>query len=101
MGLSLYNAIAVVEGLRGKVSAFVRTPKYGTISEKNPLKKTSYLARKISWITYAEGFMALVFSAAVIIGVKTGNNAFVLFHSMLAFGFATICYYSIKHLRFR
>lgn len=102
MGLSLYNAIAVVEGLRGKVSAFVRTPKYGgTTGDNNAIQKASYLAKKISWVTYAEGGMALIFSAAVIIGIKTGNHAFVLFHSMLAFGFATICYYSIKHLRFR
>ncbi|MEZ4943744.1 MAG: glycosyltransferase [Saprospiraceae bacterium] len=102
MGLSLYNAIAVVEGLRGKVSAFVRTPKYGiTERKKSSLLNAGYMARKISWVTYGEGFMALIFLAAVIIGLKTGNYAFVLFHSMLAFGFATICYYSIKHLRFQ
>lgn len=99
MGLSLYNAVAVIEGLRGKVSAFVRTPKYGITGQQNSFKKASYLASKISWVTYAEGFMALVFAVAVVIGIKTGNNAFVLFHSMLSFGFATIFYYSIKHLR--
>ena len=100
MGLSLYNAVAVIEGLRGKVSAFVRTPKYGiTGGKNNSIKKASYLASKISWVTYAEGFMALVFAAAVVIGIRTGNSAFVLFHSMLSFGFATIFYYSIKHLR--
>lgn len=100
MGLSLYNAVAVIEGLRGKVSAFVRTPKYGiTGGQNNSFKKASYLASKISWVTYAEGFMALVFAAAVVIGIRTGNSAFVLFHSMLSFGFATIFYYSIKHLR--
>ena len=98
MGLSLYNAVAVIEGLRGKVSAFVRTPKYGVNGQ--PVK-TNYKSKKISWVTIAEGVMALIFAAAVVIGVKTGNNAFVLFHSMLSFGFATICYYSIKHLRFR
>ncbi|TNE53102.1 MAG: glycosyltransferase [Bacteroidetes bacterium] len=101
MGLSLYNAIAVIEGLRGKVSAFVRTPKYGITEGKGSLGKASYMAKKISWITYAEGLMALIFTGAVLVGLKTGNYAFVLFHSMLAFGFATICYYSIKHLRFR
>ncbi len=99
MGLSLYNAIAVIEGLRGKVSAFVRTPKYGVGAKKGALVNAGYMAKKISWITYGEGFMALVFAAAVIVGIKTDNYAFVLFHSMLAFGFGTICYYSIKHLR--
>ncbi|MEN9413778.1 MAG: hypothetical protein RL013_2422 [Bacteroidota bacterium] len=98
MGLSLYNAIAVVEGLRGKASSFVRTPKYGINTEKQSFKKASYLAKKISWVTIAEGVMSLVFLSAVIIGIATGNTAFVLFHSMLSFGFGTICYYSIKHL---
>ena len=101
MGLSLYNAIAVIEGLRGKVSAFVRTPKYGVSAKKGSFLNAGYMAKKISWVTYGEGFMALVFFAAVIIGIRTGNYAFVLFHSMLAFGFGTICFYSIKHLRFQ
>ncbi|MCB0576210.1 MAG: histidine kinase, partial [Saprospiraceae bacterium] len=103
MGLSLYNAVAIIEGLRGKVSAFVRTPKYGITDNKQSATKqqAAYKTKKISWITIAEGMMALVFAAAVVVGIVTDNTAFVLFHSMLSFGFATICYYSIKHLRFR
>lgn len=98
MGLSLYNAIAVIEGYRGKASSFVRTPKYGINTKKESFKKASYVAKKISWVTIAEGFMSLIFAAAVVVGLSTGNTAFVLFHSMLSLGFGTICYYSIKHL---
>jgi cellulose synthase/poly-beta-1,6-N-acetylglucosamine synthase-like glycosyltransferase len=103
LGLSLYNTIAVIEGYMGKASSFVRTPKYGAMAanKDNSFKKASYTARKISWVTYAEGLMALIFLTTAIIGAVTGNGAFVLFHSMLAFGFGTICYYSIKHLRYR
>jgi len=101
MGLSLYNAIAVIEGYQGKSSAFIRTPKFGINGEQKTFTKASYVAKKISWVTVAEGFMALVFTAAVVMGLATDNTAFVLFHSMLAFGFGTICYYSIKHLRLR
>jgi cellulose synthase/poly-beta-1,6-N-acetylglucosamine synthase-like glycosyltransferase len=99
MGLSLYNAIAVIEGYMGKASSFVRTPKYGITGKQNSFSKASYVARKISWITIAEGCMALIFTGSVIAGIYTKNTAFVLFHSMLAIGFGTICYYSIKHLR--
>ncbi|MEO6040088.1 MAG: glycosyltransferase, partial [Saprospiraceae bacterium] len=95
MGLSLYNAIAVIEGYRGKASAFVRTPKFGIDGEQKTFKKASYVAKKISWVTVAEGFMALVFASAVVVGIATDNTAFVLFHSMLAMGFGTICYFSI------
>jgi cellulose synthase/poly-beta-1,6-N-acetylglucosamine synthase-like glycosyltransferase len=98
MGLSLYNAIAVIEGYRGKASAFVRTPKYGINGEQKTFQKASYVAKRISWVTIAEGVLALVFATSVVAGLITDNTAFVLFHSMLAFGFGTICYYSIKHL---
>ncbi len=98
LGLSLYNAIAVIEGYRGKASAFVRTPKYGINGEQKSFSKASYVAKKISWVTIAEGILALVFAGSVVVGIFTGNTAFVLFHSMLAFGFGTICFYSIKHL---
>ncbi len=98
LGLSLYNAIAVIEGYRGKASAFVRTPKYGINGEQKSFAKASYVAKKISWVTIAEGVLALVFACSVGFGLFTGNTAFVLFHSMLAFGFGTICFYSIKHL---
>lgn len=101
MGLSLYNAIAVIEGYRGKASAFVRTPKYGINGEQKTFTKASYVAKKISWVTIAEGILSLVFTGSVIVGLVTGNYAFVLFHSMLAFGFGTICFYSIKHLDVR
>ncbi|MFZ4635037.1 MAG: glycosyltransferase [Saprospiraceae bacterium] len=101
MGLSLYNAIAVIEGFMGKASSFVRTPKYGITgkSQTNSLQKAQYVARKISWVTIAEGVLAIIFASAVVAGIATDNSAFLLFHSMLAFGFGTICYYSIKHLR--
>jgi cellulose synthase/poly-beta-1,6-N-acetylglucosamine synthase-like glycosyltransferase len=99
LGLSLYNAIAVIEGYMGKASSFVRTPKYGiTGGQATSIKKASYVAKKISWITIAEGCMALIFAGSAIAGIRTENTAFVLFHTMLAFGFGFICYYSIKHL---
>jgi cellulose synthase/poly-beta-1,6-N-acetylglucosamine synthase-like glycosyltransferase len=104
LGLSLYNAIAVIEGLMGKASSFVRTPKYGingaAANQQSSFKKAGYAARKISWVTIAEGFMALLFLTAAIAGLLTDNTAFLMFHSMLAFGFGAICYYSIKHLGF-
>lgn len=99
LGLSLYNTIAVIEGLMGKASSFVRTPKYGVGNKQTSFKKAAYVARKISWVTIAEGVMALVFAIAVIVGLATDNTAFVMFHSMLSIGFGAICYYSIKHLR--
>jgi cellulose synthase/poly-beta-1,6-N-acetylglucosamine synthase-like glycosyltransferase len=103
MGLSLYNAIAVIEGYMGKASSFVRTPKYGNLAGQkiSTLKNAKYIAKKISLVTILEGIMCLVFLVAVISGIVTDNTAFVLFHSMLSIGFGTIFYFSVKHLNFR
>ncbi len=101
MGLSLYNAVAVIEGYMGKASAFIRTPKYGVQEKNKKVSATKYLAKKISWITIFEGIMALVFLSAAITGIMTKNTAFVLFHTMLTVGFSTIFYSSVKHLKAR
>jgi cellulose synthase/poly-beta-1,6-N-acetylglucosamine synthase-like glycosyltransferase len=105
MGLSLYNAIAVIEGYMGKASSFVRTPKYGITGlegqKESSFQRAKYVAKKLSWVTIAEVFFALLFGSAVIIGYRTDNTAFMLFHSMLSGGFAFIAYYSIKHLSYK
>jgi cellulose synthase/poly-beta-1,6-N-acetylglucosamine synthase-like glycosyltransferase len=105
MGLSLYNAIAVIEGYMGKASSFVRTPKYGITgvptNKDSSFQKASYVAKKISWVTFAEAFLALLFATAVVVGFRTDNTAFVLFHSMLSVGFGFIAYFSIKHLSYK
>ena len=97
MGLSLYNAVAVIQGYQRKSTAFIRTPKYG-IAEKGEKKKAGYTAKKVSKVTIFEGIFALTFALAVVAGYLTDNYAFMLFHSMLALGFGFIFYYSIKHL---
>jgi cellulose synthase/poly-beta-1,6-N-acetylglucosamine synthase-like glycosyltransferase len=105
MGLSLYNAIAVIEGYMGKASSFVRTPKYGitgfATSKESSFQKASYVASKISWVTFGELFLSIMFAVIVVVGYKTDNTAFMLFHSMLSAGFGFIAYYSIKHLSYK
>ena len=105
MGLSLYNAIAVIEGYMGKASSFVRTPKYGITgvptNNDSSLKKASYIAKKVSPVTIIEGLLALLFAVVVVVGYRTDNTAFMLFHIMLSVGFGFIFYYSIKHLSYK
>jgi hypothetical protein len=105
MGLSLYNAIAVIEGYSGKASSFVRTPKFGITgpqaSKEGSLQRASYVASKISWVTFGELFLAILFASMVVIGYRTDNTAFMLLHSMMSAGFGFIAYYSIKHLSYK
>ncbi len=101
MGLSLHNSIAVIQGYRGRKSAFVRTPKFNIQQLQDSFKKGLYEASQISGITLFEGLLALYFLIAVIIGVELGKTSLIVYHLMLMIGFGSIFIYSIKHLSHR
>ena len=66
MGLSLHNAVAVLEGFTGKKSAFVRTPKFaisGTSS--GTWKDKKYRAIKVSPLTIFEFLMCVYFAFGI------------------------------------
>ena len=98
MGLSLHNTIAVLQGYRGKKSAFIRTPKFAIKNMSDSFRKQSYLAKKISWTTIFEGLLAVYFAIGIIGGIYVNQPMFLIYHLLLMIGFGTICYYSIKHL---
>ncbi len=104
MGLSLHNGIAVLQGLWGKRSDFVRTPKFalGDIGGRpqQAILNNVYRGRKWSWITLGEGLLCLVFAAATVYGIASGNTFFVLFHVMLTLGYGTICWLTLRHTLF-
>ena len=99
MGLSLHNSIAVIQGYIGKKSAFIRTPKFNIQGIQDSFKKREYLAKKIPWTTFFEGLLSVYFIAGIYLGIDSGNTTFLFFHLMLAVGYGTICFYSIRHLR--
>src|SRR5690554_1129603 len=59
MGLSLSNAVAVIEGYMGIKSSFVRTPKFN-VSAKNEKVENKYDKKSISLVTIGEGILFLV-----------------------------------------
>ncbi len=101
MGLSLHNSIAVLQGYLGKKSPFVRTPKFNIKSLKDSISQRSYLNYKLNWTTISEGILCLYFVAGLIYGVVMNIPTFLLFHTLLALGFGTIFYFSVRHLGFR
>lgn len=98
MGLSLHNSVAVLQGYRGKKSAFVRTPKFNINSVADKLSAKKYLSGKLNFITVGEGLLCLYFIFAVIGGIYIENTIFVIFHALLALGYGAIFFYSVKHL---
>jgi len=99
MGLSLHNALAVLEGYWGKKTPFVRTPKFSITSEKNADKwiRNSYRLQKTHPLTWLEGLLCVYFAFGFYIGIQLGNYDLLVLHGLMCFGFGAIFYYSLKH----
>jgi cellulose synthase/poly-beta-1,6-N-acetylglucosamine synthase-like glycosyltransferase len=96
MGFSFQNSIAVIEGLVGKKSAFVRTPKFDIETLKEKWKDNIYLSKKISRNTIIEGFLMIYFLFGMYSGYALHDFGLFPFHLMLFLGFGFVFYKSIK-----
>ncbi len=90
MGLALHNAQAVWEGLTGKKSPFIRTPKFNLESGKERLSLNRYLIHRMPLTTWVEGVLALVFWGMVALAFSRENFLFLPFHVMLAIGYSIV-----------
>jgi cellulose synthase/poly-beta-1,6-N-acetylglucosamine synthase-like glycosyltransferase len=99
MGLSLHNAIAVIEGLLGIKTPFIRTPKFNVRDPLDIWDNNVYIKPSISYITVLEGLLCIYFLFAVGVGIYLKDPVLIVFHTMLAIGFGTVFYYSLKPLK--
>ena len=95
LGLSWHNARAVINGLQGKRTPFIRTPKFNIITKSDDWKKKKYRVGKLDLNTVMEGLFTLYFLAGIALGIYYGDYGMMLIHLMAAFGFATIFYHSV------
>lgn len=99
MGLSLHNAIAVAEGLLGFKSPFLRTPKFNVTNAKEKWTNNDYIKGKLSPLVLLEGALAVYFVFGIYTGIRLGDFGLLLFHGMLAAGFAAVAYYSFRQVK--
>lgn len=98
MGLSLHNAIAVIEGYIGKKSPFVRTPKFNITETGGSWKdKKQYLKSTFNVLTLLEIIMCLYAFYGIFTAFRLNDFGLLPFHCMLALGFGYVSYYSYKH----
>jgi len=97
MGLSLHNGIAVFEGLIGKKTPFIRTPKFNLQKNQTWLSNT-YIRANFTFTMLLEGLLCLYFIFGIALGIRFGDEGLIFFHVMLALGFGSIFYYSVKPL---
>ncbi len=82
IGLSLNNARAVVEGLFGRESEFVRTPKHGVTTKTQTWTKAKYRVSKnlYSWLEFGFGlYFVATIALAMVIGAWFSIPFLVLF----------------------
>jgi len=99
MGFSFHNALAVMEGHRGKRSDFVRTPKFNIKNMKDSWKNNKYIPTKVHKNTIVEGILTLYFLfglySAFVVG-ENGDFGLFPFHLLLFLGFGFIFVTSFK-----
>ncbi len=99
MGLSLHNGLAVLEGLLGVKTPFIRTPKFNLSQKGNDWKRNDYFKPSLNILTIVEGLLCLYFIFGIAAGLYLHDNMLIIFHIMLALGFGSVFYYSVNALR--
>lgn len=97
MGFSFHNSVAVLEGLLGKKSEFIRTPKFNIEEMKEKWKQNIYITKKISKNIIAEGFLSLYFLFGIYAAYHLNDYGLIVFHIMLFFGFSFVFLKSVTN----
>ncbi len=99
LGLSFHNSLAVAEGLLGKKTAFIRTPKFNILSKKDSWIGNRYIKLRLDWQTIVEGLLACYFGFGILMAFHMDDFIMIIFHVMLTLGFSAIFVHSIRALR--
>lgn len=95
MGLSLHNAIAVLEGYFGKKTPFIRTPKFNVIAASDKWSGNNYLKTTINRLTIWEAVLMLYFTGGIFLAFQLNDFSLLPFHLLLAFGYGAVVYFTV------
>ncbi|NEU08359.1 glycosyltransferase [Flavihumibacter sp. R14] len=94
LGMSYHNSIAVLQGVSGRKTEFVRTPKLQRSSESEGYNDERSLLSELP-----ETILFVYFLCAVIAGIYFRDIAFIPYHLIMLFGFGVILYYAFQQSR--
>jgi hypothetical protein len=86
VGLTISNAIAVIEALMGKKSAFARTPKY-RVKRKGEASQAKVYRKRLGIVPWIELAVGTYFAWTVYYAVSTENYFTVPFLLLFVFGY--------------
>ena len=99
MGLSLHNAIAVLEGYAGRKTPFVRTPKFNLREKDDSFLESTYRVREIHPMTILEIVLAFYFLFGIGLAFYLKDFGLIPFHIMLFLGFGLVGFYGLRHAK--
>jgi len=99
IGLSINNARAVLEGLLGQESEFVRTPKHGIMKQDGNWIAKRYKANSKNVGTILELLFGLYFIVTIVLAVLTGSWASIPFLVLFLVGFLYVGSLSLYQTR--
>ncbi|MDP8995882.1 MAG: glycosyltransferase [Pseudomonadota bacterium] len=99
-GISMYCSKAVLQGVFGKATPFVRTPKHNVTSDTTQIKSMkAYNATKIPTVVYLELVIAIVFAVLFVWSLGTPVMMFAGIYLFYAIGFAVVSLLSLREAR--
>jgi cellulose synthase/poly-beta-1,6-N-acetylglucosamine synthase-like glycosyltransferase len=96
MGLSLHNAFAVIEGLLGFKSDFIRTPKFNITNKDDNWEGNIYVKPQLSIMSIFEMCLGMYFLFGIVTGIYLHDWGLMIFHVMLTLGFFSVFFHSVK-----
>jgi cellulose synthase/poly-beta-1,6-N-acetylglucosamine synthase-like glycosyltransferase len=96
LAMSAQNAVAVIQGLTGIKSAFIRTPKFKGANIHN-----KYISRQVNWITILEMSMFLYFLYGIGLSIYLDDYFLMLFFLMIIWGLAILLYHSLSSMQLK
>ncbi|ALJ01076.1 histidine kinase [Rufibacter tibetensis] len=97
LGLSLHNALAVIEGFMGRKTPFIRTPKFNLSAQKENWRQNKYTLPQVPPLTWVEGLLCLYFLGGVVLAFVQQDFGFLPYHLMLLLGFGLVFGYTLRH----
>ena len=91
LAMSVQNSMAVLQGLSGMKSPFVRTPKTGRNAAAH-----AYVDKKIGWINYLEMSVLAYFLFAIYLSFHLDDYFLLPFFIMFAWGLIILIYQTLK-----
>lgn len=99
LGMSYHNSTAIFQGVLGKKTAFVRTPKFKAGEEGQFVNNSNYHTRKNFLHELPEIVLFLYFFFAVAAGIYFGDIGFLPYHMIMLSGFGVILFYAFQQSR--